>query len=178
VLTWEDVEKRKAKGVRFLRNVVQDDDRADDLEDESLEDYAERKRFAVANPLAQMNPKTAKEGKKMPKIRIFNPGGTNGGAATRGKSTLAAAGNPTLANPSVSKADLLERIRLLESENSDLQDQLDQIADAASAPEGDVEETEDRLMDKLNKVLDLAAPDAVDDDDDEDATDDEDDDQD
>jgi hypothetical protein len=160
MLTWEDVEKRKAKGVRFLRNVVQDDERADDLEAESLEDYAERKRFAVANPLTQ-----GKEN-KMPLIKIKN------GARNSGRFAAAASNPTTLNNPSVTKSDLLDRIHKLESENASLQDQLDDIADLASAPAGDVEETENQLVDKMNKILDIAAPDAVDDDDDSDAEDD------
>jgi hypothetical protein len=163
VLTWEQIAERKAKGVRFLRNVAQDDDRADDLEGESLEDYADRKRFAAANPLAH-----GKEN-KMPLIKIKS--GTRNGARNSGQ-PAAAASNPKLANPSVTRGDLLTRIKQLESENASLQDQLDEIADLASAPAGDVEETEDQLMDKLNKVLDIAAPDAVDPDNDDDEEDD------
>jgi hypothetical protein len=159
MLTWEQIAERKGKGVRFLRNVVQDDDRADDLEDETLEDYAERKRFAVANPLTH-----GKEN-KMPPIKIKN--GAGNGVRNSGRPAGAANNPTTLSNPSVIKSDLLDRIHKLESENASLQDQLDEIADLASAPDGDVEETEDQLMDKLNKVLDIAAPDDVDDDDEE-----------
>jgi hypothetical protein len=166
VLTWEQIAERKAKGVRFLRNVVQDDDRADDLEDESLEDYAERKRFAVANPLAQ-----GKENEDtMPLTKIKN--GTGNGVRNSSRPAAATSNQTTLSNPGVTKSDLLDRIHKLENENASLQDQLDDIADLASAPDGDVEETEDQLVDKLNKVLDIAAPDAVDDDDDSDAEDD------
>ena len=40
-LTRKQLESRKAQAVRFTRDVREDDDRADEIEDESLEDYAE-----------------------------------------------------------------------------------------------------------------------------------------
>lgn len=43
VMTTQQAEVSKAKGVNFLRNVIGDDDHADDLEDESLSEWAERK---------------------------------------------------------------------------------------------------------------------------------------
>jgi hypothetical protein len=43
-LTRQQVESRKAQAVRFTRDVLGDGDRADAIEGESLEDYAERKR--------------------------------------------------------------------------------------------------------------------------------------
>jgi hypothetical protein len=49
-LTRQQLESRKAKAVRFTRDVLDDDDRADEIEEESLEDYAERKRIRLANP--------------------------------------------------------------------------------------------------------------------------------
>jgi len=48
-VTLEQIEKRKQKGADFARNVLEDDDLADDLEDESVEDYAERKRLKISN---------------------------------------------------------------------------------------------------------------------------------
>ena len=39
-VTFDEVEARKTKAINFLRNVVGDDDRADEVEDESVEDYA------------------------------------------------------------------------------------------------------------------------------------------
>jgi hypothetical protein len=50
-VTLEQVEARKRKAVNFARNVLQDDDLADDLESESPESYAERKRLTIRNPL-------------------------------------------------------------------------------------------------------------------------------
>ena len=49
-LTREQLESRKAQAVRFVRDVLEDDERADEIEDESLEDYAERRRIQIVNP--------------------------------------------------------------------------------------------------------------------------------
>ncbi len=49
-LTREQVQGRKGKAVRFVRDVLQDDDRADEIEDESLEHYAERRHIKLLNP--------------------------------------------------------------------------------------------------------------------------------
>src|SRR5271167_1293807 len=56
-LSRQQVERRKAQAVRFTRDVREDDDRADEIEDESLEDYAEGRHIKLANP---------KGGRKMP----------------------------------------------------------------------------------------------------------------
>ena len=49
-LTRKQLEARKAQAVRFVRDVLEDDDKADDIEDESLEDYAEHRHIKLANP--------------------------------------------------------------------------------------------------------------------------------
>jgi predicted RNase H-like nuclease (RuvC/YqgF family) len=49
-LTRQQIEGRKAKAVRFVRDVVGDPERASEIEDESLESYAARRRFEIANP--------------------------------------------------------------------------------------------------------------------------------
>jgi predicted RNase H-like nuclease (RuvC/YqgF family) len=49
-LTRKQIEGRKAKAVRFTRDVVGDPERADEIEQESLESYAARRRFEIANP--------------------------------------------------------------------------------------------------------------------------------
>ena len=92
-LTLKQLEGRKEKAVRFVRDVLEDPERADEIEDESLEHYAERR-----------------------KIHMVNPGRT-----------------PIMAT----KEDLKDRIRELEEENDDLQDQLDKIADIAAPIEDD-----------------------------------------
>jgi FtsZ-binding cell division protein ZapB len=48
--TLEQVESTKAKAARFVRDVLQDDNRAEEIEDESPQDYAERKRITITNP--------------------------------------------------------------------------------------------------------------------------------
>ena len=48
-MSYAQVEARKDKAVRFLRDVVGDDDRADEVEDESVEDYADRKGLILKN---------------------------------------------------------------------------------------------------------------------------------
>lgn len=49
-LTREQVEARKEKAARFTETVLGDSDRADDIRDESLEEYAQRRRFEIINP--------------------------------------------------------------------------------------------------------------------------------
>ena len=49
-LTREQVAGRKAKAGRFLRDVLDDPDRADEVEAESIEEYAARRHFVLSNP--------------------------------------------------------------------------------------------------------------------------------
>jgi hypothetical protein len=49
-LTRKQVASRKAKAARFLRDVLDDPDRADEVEAESIEDYAARRHFTLKNP--------------------------------------------------------------------------------------------------------------------------------
>jgi hypothetical protein len=49
-LSREQLEGRKRKAVEFVRRVLEDDDRADEIEDESLESYAERRKIQITNP--------------------------------------------------------------------------------------------------------------------------------
>src|SRR5580704_14090540 len=48
--TLEQVEAMKAKASRFLEDVLGDDERAEEVESESPEEYAERKRITISNP--------------------------------------------------------------------------------------------------------------------------------
>lgn len=97
-LTRGQLERRKEKAGQFVRDVLGDPERANEIDDESLEDYAERRKIKL----------------------VGNP---HGGHMT-------------------TKEELNERIRALETENDELQDQLDQIADIA-APIEDEDEQED-----------------------------------
>jgi hypothetical protein len=49
-LTRKQLEARKAQAVRFVRDALGDDDMADDIEDESFEDYAGHRHIKLANP--------------------------------------------------------------------------------------------------------------------------------
>ena len=46
----EQVEKRKEKAVRFARDVREDDELADEIENETLEEYAEHRHIRLLNP--------------------------------------------------------------------------------------------------------------------------------
>ena len=49
-LSREQLESRKEQAVRFTENVLGDPDRAAEIADESLEDYAERRKITLTNP--------------------------------------------------------------------------------------------------------------------------------
>ena len=49
-LNREQIQSRNDKAVRFVRDVLDDPDRASEIEDESLEDYAGRRKFLIVNP--------------------------------------------------------------------------------------------------------------------------------
>jgi hypothetical protein len=112
-LTREQLAKRKEKAVRFVRDVREDDELADEIEDESLEDYAEHRHVRLLNP-----------SRKIPrKSEDFSP-------ERRSKPM-----------PVPTRRELQERIEELESENEDLQSRLDEIADLV-APEEEEESGE------------------------------------
>jgi hypothetical protein len=48
-LTREQLQARKDQAVRFVRDILDDPDRADEIEDEDLEDYAQRRKFSLIN---------------------------------------------------------------------------------------------------------------------------------
>jgi hypothetical protein len=74
-LTREQTQARKDKAVRFVEDVLQDPDRAEEIDDEDLESYASRKHIRLVNP----------EGGKsiMGKVRIWNPYLQSNGQATQ-----------------------------------------------------------------------------------------------
>ena len=49
-LTRDQLQSRKEKAVRFVRDVLADPNRAEEIADESLEDYAERRKIQITNP--------------------------------------------------------------------------------------------------------------------------------
>ena len=46
----EQVEGRKEKAARFTETVLGDSERAEEIRDESVEEYAARRKFEIANP--------------------------------------------------------------------------------------------------------------------------------
>jgi predicted RNase H-like nuclease (RuvC/YqgF family) len=49
-LNREQIEARKEKAVRFVRDVLDDPGRAGEITDETLEDYAQWRKFEITNP--------------------------------------------------------------------------------------------------------------------------------
>jgi predicted RNase H-like nuclease (RuvC/YqgF family) len=49
-LSREQVEGRKEKAARFAETVLGDSERAQEIRDESVEDYASRRKFEITNP--------------------------------------------------------------------------------------------------------------------------------
>ena len=49
-LTRKQLESRKAQAVRFTRDVLGDEGRAEEIQDESLEDFAARRHIQIVNP--------------------------------------------------------------------------------------------------------------------------------
>jgi hypothetical protein len=54
-LTRDQLQSRKEKAVRFVRDVLDDPDRAEEIADESVEDYAERRKIQITNPSIRRN---------------------------------------------------------------------------------------------------------------------------
>lgn len=49
-LTREQIQARKEQAARFTETVIGDPERAQEIREESLEDYAARRKFAITNP--------------------------------------------------------------------------------------------------------------------------------
>lgn len=70
-LTREQLERRKEKAERFVRDVLGDSERADEIADESLEDYADRRKIQLAdNPRGgHMTVRASNPRQKKPAVR-------------------------------------------------------------------------------------------------------------
>jgi hypothetical protein len=108
ILTRKQLSDRKAKAARFVDNVLGDPDRADEIEEESLESYAKRRGIEI------------RENPSRPTMRC---------------NWLS--DNPSKERNMASNKDLQKRIKDLEAENDDLQDQLDRVADIVAPIEDD-----------------------------------------
>ena len=108
-LTREQLAGRKEKAVQFTLNVLGDADRADEIADESLEDYAARRRIQLENPERKrtMARKTIEDYKDQ--VRDL-------------KAQL---------------DDLQDDYDELQQENESLQDQVDQVADIVAPADED-----------------------------------------
>ena len=148
-LTRKQLESRKEKAERFVRDVLDDSERADEIADESLEDYAEGRKIQIAE-----NPRG---GNMAARIRTFNSQRINNPRPQARQE-----------NPQTGRSELLARIRELQKENDQLQDKLDKVADLAAAPEDGRDEEHDELVDALNEIIDVVAPSEDEEDEDED----------
>ena len=92
VKTREQVEKMQAKAVKFLRDVVKDDDKADEIEALSLDDYAAKKKVTLANPRERTGAWQDVEFRGIPKSARL-PGGSLMGMPPS-KKRKAKSGNP------------------------------------------------------------------------------------
>lgn len=54
-LTYAQVASRKDQAERFVRDVLSDDDRADEISDESVQDYADRRHFDIIDNPRRLN---------------------------------------------------------------------------------------------------------------------------
>lgn len=109
VMSPQQTETSKARAERFVRTVLEDDEHADAIADESLQDWADRKGVRIVENPRRVSPDITEKGSIMP-----------------------------------SKQELLDRVKELEEENDDLQDQLDQIADIAAPPEDEDDSDSDQ----------------------------------
>lgn len=48
--TWEQLELKKAQAARFTRNILKDEEKANRIESESVDEYAQRKKIRIKNP--------------------------------------------------------------------------------------------------------------------------------
>jgi len=55
-LTREQLQSRKDRAVRFLRDIKDDPERASEVEDEDLESYAQRRKIELINPRRKAMP--------------------------------------------------------------------------------------------------------------------------
>jgi DNA repair exonuclease SbcCD ATPase subunit len=160
-LTRDQIADRKEKAARFVENVLGDPDRAEEIRDESIESYAERRKFQILeNPsggsmrqlIANPSPTRAELLEELAQLRQERDQLQQQLATTN----AAPSSNPRR-NQASSLADLRERIRTLREENDQLQDKLDEIAELAAPPEDGNQASEDELVDSLNAIIDVAS---------------------
>jgi hypothetical protein len=125
-LSRDQVESRKEAAVRFTEDVLHDPDRAAEIEDESVDEYAERKGIEIID---RANPTERR------KIKLLNPTMQLVVLDSEKRSNV-------MARPK-SISELKELVADLKEENASLQDQLDSIRDILTEQEEDEEEDEE-----------------------------------
>lgn len=110
ILTREQAQTSKDRAARFVSNVLKDEDGAQAIDDESLDDWAGRKKITLTNP------------RPIPRRRST--------IIHEGEEKDMPTKKPTM-------AELLEENKQLREENDDLIDQLDQVADIVAGGDGD-----------------------------------------
>jgi hypothetical protein len=129
---------------RFTRDVLENDDRADEIAALTPEEYAAQRGRQV-NPNSQRKRGRTSMQRKVTQVRpADNPGVLFGRAAER-----------AMKREDATRKENQELKASVEA----LQDKLEEIADIASAAPGQNED-QDQLIEKLNRILDLADPDA------------------
>jgi hypothetical protein len=130
--TYQQATARKDQAERFVRDVLEDDDRADEIAETSVEDYAaERGKELAANPMRRRKFMQRKASTQQQQATRDNP------VAKALETTTRIAGE---------QGDLYKRIRGLETDNASLQDKIDQITDIVECDDPDCS-PEDHLED-------------------------------
>ena len=128
--TQQQAAARKGQAERFVRDVLEDADRADEIADMSGEEYAaERGKEVVPNPNRRKSMK-----------RKTSP------AQQQPRENPVEKALETTTRMAEEQSDLYRRIRELEKEKESLQDKLDEIADIVECDESDCT-AEDHLED-------------------------------
>ena len=122
---------RKDQAERFVRDVLEDDDRADEIAGLSVGEYAaERGKELAPNPTRRRKPMKRKTSPEQQQPRD-NP---------------VAKALETTTKLADEQSDLYRRIRALKTENESLQDKLDEITDIVECDDSDCS-AEDHLED-------------------------------
>jgi hypothetical protein len=158
-LTLDQIADRKEKAARFVENVLDDPERADEIRDESIESYAERRKFKILeNPnggfMQKLVANPGSKGDLMQEIRELrqqNDELQQQLNVVRG----APSGNPHPAR-TVNPADLLaQEVVELRKQKAGLESKLEEILTLASAPEGGAEESEEELLADFDAIVDI-----------------------
>ncbi len=144
--TYQQAEARKAQAVRFVRDVLEDDDRADELAAMSAEDYAaERGKEIAPNPRGDSMKK---------KVSIEH---------SQARENPINRALETTTRLAEQQGDLYRRIHELETDNASLREKLDEIDDILDCDDPDCS-LEDHL-EQIAEVVRKAGDDTEEDDD-------------